>query len=65
MVIAFGTDLKISLHNLSIDDLITGVTFCPEVFGDLQVPPFLFPLLLFLFSLLKPGHFPRFLCYTS
>jgi hypothetical protein len=34
MVIALGTDLKIPLHDLAVNDLVAGVTFGPEVLRD-------------------------------
>jgi hypothetical protein len=65
MVIALGTDLKIPLHDLAVNDLVAGVTFGPEVLRDPQFRPLLFPFLLFLFFLLKPGHFFRSPLYMS
>jgi hypothetical protein len=56
MVVALGTNLKISFNDLSIDDLITRITFRPELLRDLQLSSLLFFFLLFLFSFLKPGH---------
>jgi hypothetical protein len=56
MVVALGTNLKISLNDLSIDDLITRVAFRPELLRHLQLSSLLFFFPLFLFSFLKPGH---------
>jgi hypothetical protein len=65
MVIALGADLKIPLHDLAVNDLVAGVTFGPEVLRDPQFRPLLFPFLLFLFFLLKPGHFFSRLFYIN
>jgi hypothetical protein len=65
MVIALGTDLKIPLHDLAVNDLVAGVTFGPEVLRGPQFCPLLFSFFVFLFFLLKPGHFFRSLLTMS
>jgi hypothetical protein len=56
MVVALGANLKVSFDHLSVDDLIAGVTFHPELVGEFQFLPLLYSLFFFLFPFFEPGH---------
>jgi hypothetical protein len=61
MVVALGTNLKIPLNDLPIDDFITRVAFHPKLVRGLQFLSLLFFLFLFL-TFFKPGHLLRSSC---
>jgi hypothetical protein len=37
MVVAFGTDLKVPLDDLPVDNFVAGVAFDPELVRELQL----------------------------
>jgi hypothetical protein len=58
MVVALGTNLKIPLDDLPVDDLIARVAFHPKLVRGLQFLSLL-SFFFFFFTFFKPGHLLR------